>query len=143
GLAKDMALPEGARVLSAPVVVPGIVDAHTCVGLAGWLNIDHDKDEVDRSEAVQPELSAVDAYNPNEPLVEWLRGFGVTTVHTGHAPLALVPGQTMVAKTRGNTVEEAVVVRECMVAVCLGDGGRGSDGPGTRAKTMARMRQLL
>ena len=38
---------------------------------------------------MQPELRAIDAYNPRERLVEWVRGFGVTTMHTGHGPGAL------------------------------------------------------
>ena len=139
----DIAIPAGVRVLEAAVVVPGLVDAHTCVGLAGWLNTAHDKDEVDRSDNVQPELRAIDAYNPADPLVAWVRSFGVTTVHTGHAPLALIPGRTMVVKTRGNTVEEAVLVPEAMVAACLADAGRERDGVGTRAKAMATLRQSL
>ncbi len=143
GPAATVAVPAGVRVLSAAVVVPGLVDAHSCVGLAGWLNADHDKDEVDRSGIVQPELRALDAYNPSDRLVAWVRGFGVTTVHTGHAPLALISGQTMVVKTRGNTVEEAVIVPEAMVAATLADSGRGPDGAGTRAKAMATLRQHL
>lgn len=139
----EIAIPDGFRVVEAPVAVPGLVDAHSCVGLAGWLNIDHDKDEVDRTGSVQPELRAIDAYNPREPLVGWLRGFGVTTVHTGHAPLALISGQTLIAKTVGDTVEEAVLVPEAMIAACMTSAARGDGGPGTRAKVMAELRAHL
>ena len=44
---------------------------------------------LDGSGAFQPELRATDSYDPNERLVEWVRGFGVTTIHTGHQPSAL------------------------------------------------------
>ena len=40
--------------------------------------------QLETSTAIQPELRAVDAYNAREPLVEWLRSHGVTTIHTGH-----------------------------------------------------------
>jgi hypothetical protein len=33
----------------------------------------------------------------------------VTTLHTGHAPGELISGQTLVVKTSGNTVKEALV----------------------------------
>ena len=66
--------------------------------------------QLETSSAIQPELRAIDAYNARETLVEWLRIHGVTTVHTGHAPGALVPGQTMVVKTRGDEVEQSVIV---------------------------------
>ena len=101
GPAADTQIPEGVRVLTARVVTPGLVDAHSAVGLAGWLNYRHDRDELEASAAVQPELRAIDAYNPREPLVAYLRGYGVTTVHTGHAPGAVISGQTMIAKTWG------------------------------------------
>jgi imidazolonepropionase-like amidohydrolase len=119
GPAASVRIPAGVRVLEARVAVPGLIDAHSCVGLAGWLNIEHDKDEVDRTGSAQPELRAIDAYNTREPLVKWLRGFGVTTVHTGHGPLALISGQTMITKTFGDTVEDAVLVPEAMVAACM------------------------
>ena len=144
GKAGDVAIPDGLQVVEAEVVTPGLVDAHSCVGLAGWLNTDHDKDELDGSAPVQPELRALDAYNPADPLVEWLRGFGVTTVHTGHAPGAVVSGQTMVVKTVGRSVEEATVSAAAMVACTLGDSARSGQGaPGTRAKTAAMLRAAL
>lgn len=144
GSSADVTIPEGWPTREAAVATPGLVDAHCSVGLAGFLNIDHDNDEVDRTEAIQPELRAIDAFDLDNPLVGWVRSFGVTTVHTGHAPLQLVPGQTMVAKTAGRTVEEAVVVPEAMIAAVLGDAGRGGNGrPGTRAKSAAELRQAL
>jgi imidazolonepropionase-like amidohydrolase len=78
--------------------------------------------------------------------VEWIRGFGVTTIHTGHAPGALVSGQTMVVKTVGETVESAALVPVAMVAVTLGDGARPGDdkkSPGTRSKAVAMLRAEL
>lgn len=145
GPASEVEIPGGWRTLQAAVVTPGLIDAHTVVGLSGHLNIDHDQDQLDRSVAVQPQLRAVDAYNPSERLVEWVRGFGVTTIHTGHAPGALISGQTMVVKTRGNSVEEALVVGLATVAATLGNRARGREGksPGTRSKAVAMLRAAL
>lgn len=143
GGAEDIAIPEGARILEARVVTPGLVDARSVIGLAGWLNQDQDQDQLDPTEAVQPELRAVDAYNPKDPLVAWVRSFGVTTVHTGHGPGAVISGQTMIVKTRGNTVEEATLVPRAMVAATLGEGATRGKGPGTRAKAVAVLRQQL
>jgi imidazolonepropionase-like amidohydrolase len=147
GPAAQVAIPAGARVLSAAVVTPGLVDAHTVVGLTGYLNQDQDQDQLDPAEPIQPELRALDSYNPRERLVEWVRGFGVTTLHTGHAPGALVSGQTMVVKTRGDSVEEAALLPVAMVAVTLGDDGRAKGdekkSPGTRSKAVAMLRGEL
>jgi len=143
GLASEIAVPDGWPVREAAVVTPGLVDARSSVGLAGWLNIPHDQDEVDRSESIQPELRAIDAYNAREPLVEYLRSFGVTTVHTGHAPEALIAGQTMVVKLKGDTVEDGVLVGEAMVAAALGAPAQRDTNPGTRSKSAAMLRAAL
>jgi imidazolonepropionase-like amidohydrolase len=92
---------------------------------------------------MQPELRAIDGYNPREMLVEWVREFGVTTIHTGHGPGTLISGQTMIAKTRGDTVDEAVVVPAAMVAATLGEDARAASGksPGTRSKMIAMLRE--
>lgn len=145
GLRKELDIPEGARVIQAKVVTPGLVDAHSVVGLSGYLNQPHDQDQIERSAPLQPELRAIDAYNPRETLVAWLRGFGVTTVHTGHAPGAVISGQTLIAKTVGNTVEQSVIVPFAMVAATLGEGAvnEAKPAPGTRAKAIALLRQEL
>lgn len=149
GPAADVRIPEGATLLRGKVVTPGLVDAHTVVGLSGYLNQPQDQDQLDTADPLQPELRAIDAYNPQERLIEWVRGFGVTTIHTGHAPGALISGQTMIAKTRGATAEEAVIKPVAMVAVTLGDDARakGDDAekksPGTRSKAVAMLRGEL
>ena len=120
GPASSTPIPPGYNTLRAKVVTPGLIDAHTVVGLAGYLNQSHDQDQLEKSSASQPELRAVDGYDPHERLVEWLRGYGVTTVHTGHGPGALVSGQTMIVKTRGDDVGEALVDTTTMVAFTLG-----------------------
>jgi len=146
GPAVEAPAPAGAREVRGKVVTPGLIDAHTVVGLTGWLNQPQDQDQLDEGDPLQPELRAIDSYNPRERLVEWVRGFGITTIHTGHAPGALVSGQTMVVKTVGDTVEAAALKPVAMVAVTLGDDARPDDdkkSPGTRSKAVAMLRGEL
>lgn len=145
GPASQITIPAGYRTLRAKVVTPGLIDAHTVVGLSGWLNQPQDQEQLERSAAIQPELRAVDAYNPREELVTFVRSMGVTTIHTGHGPGALISGQTMIIKTRPIAVEKAVVKAEAMVAATLGTGARADAGksPGTNAKAVAMLRAEL
>lgn len=144
GPASAVAIPAGYRVLTAKVVTPGLVDAHSVVGLAGAMGQPHDQDQLDRTEAIQPELRAFDAYNAGEELVRWLRGYGITTVHTGHGPGALVSGQTMTVKTVGDDVGEALVDSLTMVAMTLGPSVASNyKSVGTRARGVALLRQRL
>ncbi|MEP0823742.1 MAG: amidohydrolase family protein [Ignavibacterium sp.] len=142
GPASEVAVPAGYRIMTARVVTPGLVDAHTTVGLSGIYNVPHDQMQLEKSDPIQPHLRAMDAYNPREDLVAWVRTLGVTTINTGHGPGALMSGTTMIAKTAGETVHEALVRPDAMVAFTLGSSvSRNFKSPGTRAKGMAMLRQ--
>lgn len=145
GAAASVAIPEGYDVRLCAVATPGLVDVRTTVGLAGLYNVEADQDQFDTSSPVQPHLRAIDAYNPLDRLVSYVRGFGVTTAHTGHAPGELITGATMIVKTRGKTVAEAVVVEEVGLAATLSPIAQKSGGksPGTRGKMMEMLRSEL
>ncbi len=143
GPANSVTIPAGYRVLDAKVVTPGLIDAHATVGLSGILNYKHDQDQLEHSAPIQPELRAIDAYNTQDELVTWIRTFGVTTVHTGHAPGETISGQTMIAKTFGNTIDDVTLVESAMVAATLSPSAlkKGKPkSPGTRGKQMAILR---
>jgi len=131
-------------VYVAEVVTPGLIDAHSVVGLAGIYNVEADQDQLELSDAIQPELRAIDGYNAREELIDVLRDRGITTVHTGHGPGAVISGQTMIVKTTGETVEKALVDSTTALAMTIGSGIRGNyDTPGTRSKAIAMLRQEL
>lgn len=141
---RDVATPAGIPVREAEVVTPGFVDCRATVGLSGIYNSQgHDQDQLDRSGPVQPELRALDAYNPNEPLVAYLRGLGVTTALTGHAPGTLVSGTLSVVKLRGRTAEEASVAPDWAVCATLGPESIGAGGPGNRSRQLSMLRAEL
>jgi len=144
GPAASVNIPANYRVLSAKVVTPGLIDAHTVIGLNGYLNQPHDQMALDGGASFQPELRATDAYNAQELLVEVVRQYGITTIHTGHQPGALASGQTMIAKTWGKNVDEATIVPTAMIAVTLGPGANAQGrSPGTRAKQASMLRAEL
>lgn len=148
GPAAEIRIPDGYQVLEAQVVTPGLIDARSTAGLTGMLNGEnqtHDQDMLETSSPIQPELRAIDAYNPLEPLVAYLRSYGITTLHTGHAPGELISGQTIIVKTAGTTIADALVRDGAAVAATLDPSALKSGGksPGTRAKAVAMLRQEL
>lgn len=144
GTESDVTIPDGYDLHEAEVVTPGLIDAHTVVGLAGYYNQDHDQDQLETSSAVQPELRAIDSYNAREFLVQYLNNKGMTTIHTGHGPGAVISGQTLITKTAGETIEESLIEPSKMLAMTLGSGVRRNfSSPGTRSKAVAVLRQEL
>ncbi len=147
GPASSTPVPDGMLELEAEVVTPGLIDVRSTLGLSGAYNSNvgpvRDQDQLEISDPLQPELRAIDAYNAREELIAYARGFGVTTMHTGHGPGALMSGRTMIVKTRGDTVEEALIEPQKMIAVTLGNLGSRFKTPGTRAKGVAMLRGAL
>jgi len=146
GPALTVTIPDGVRVLKAKVVMPGLIDAHTVVGFSGILNQPHDQEQLEKSTPLQPELRAIDAYNGRDPLVDYVRSFGVTTLNTGHAPGALISGQTMIVKTHPATVDQALLNPAAMTAATLGSGATTAEkgkAPGTSSKAVAMLRAEL
>jgi imidazolonepropionase-like amidohydrolase len=143
-IGKDLKIPEGYTIYEARAVTPGLVDARSVVGLSGPLNIAADQDQIEKSAPIQPELRALDAYNPDDKLVEYLRNNGVTTLHTGHGIGALVSGQTMVVKTKPGFIDQVTVLPVCMLAMTLGPSVRSYySSPGTKAKEISLLRTEL
>ncbi|TVQ67252.1 MAG: amidohydrolase [Balneolaceae bacterium] len=137
-------IPSGYTVHEAKVVTPGFIDGRSVVGLAGYYNQQHDQDQLDTSGPIQPELRALDAYNAREYLVAFLNSKGITTIHTGHGPGAVISGQTMLVKTAGSTVDEALLDSTTAIAITLGSGVRNNfSSPGTRSRLVAVLRQEL
>ena len=143
GAASDITIPADYRVIEGKVVTPGLIDAHSVVGLAGIYNQKHDQDQLETSDPIQPELRAIDAFNPHDGLITWLNSFGITTINTGHAPGALSSGQTMIVKTNGE-FEEAIMRTTSAVVFSLGTEVSGQfKTPGTRPKGMAMLRSAF
>ncbi|HYG20998.1 MAG TPA: hypothetical protein VD816_18800, partial [Ohtaekwangia sp.] len=141
GRTTDVKIPASYKKYRANVITPGLVDARSMVGLSGAMNVPTDQDQLEKSSPLQPDLRAIDAYNPEDSLVSYLRSWGVTTLHTGHGVGALVSGQTMVVKTKPGFAEEVVVLPLAMLAMTFGpDVGENFPSPGTKSKQVAMLR---
>ena len=140
----NLPVPSGYTVHTAKIVTPGLIDVRSSVGLSGAYNIPADQDQLEKSSPIQPELRAIDAYNPEDKLVGFLRSNGITTLHTGHGVGSLASGQTMIVKTKRGLVDDVLVDPVAMVAMTLGPSVSANfPSPGNRSKQMAMLRTEL
>lgn len=143
GKAADVKLPEGIPVLHATEVTPGLIDAHTSVGLAGALNIGADQDQDETTDPNQADIRVLDGINPNEALLEFLRRQGVTVVHVVPGPANVIAGQTGVFRAHGGTVEAMTIRFPAALMVNLGETPKKTypnKAPTTRMATAALLR---
>jgi imidazolonepropionase-like amidohydrolase len=147
GRRKEIPLPKGYPVVTASVVTPGLVDAHSVVGLSGALNFkkaDQDQDEM--SDPNQADLRVMDSYNPNEPLLQFIREHGVTVVHAMPGRANVIAGQTGIFRTYGRTVEQMKIRFPAGLLVNLGEIPKSSYPgklPNTRMGTANLIRNAL
>jgi imidazolonepropionase-like amidohydrolase len=140
----DVKIPANYKIYEAKFVTPGLIDARSEVGLSGPLNFKADQDQVEKSAPIQPDLRAIDAYNTDDKLVEYLRNNGVTSLHTGHGVGALVSGQTMVVKTKPGMIDSVIIQSLSMLAMSIGaEVEENYTSPGTKGKQIAMLRSEL
>jgi imidazolonepropionase-like amidohydrolase len=139
----DVKLPADLPVITAVVVTPGLIDAHTCVPQAGALNLPADKDQDEVSDPNQADLRVLDGFNPGEPLLEFLRREGVTVVRACPGRANVIAGQAGIFRTSGATVDRMTVRFPAALLVNLGESPKKtypSKPPTTRMGTAALVR---
>jgi imidazolonepropionase-like amidohydrolase len=143
GAPDKVEVPAGLPELRAAVVTPGLIDAHSVVGLSGSLNITADQDQDERSDPNQSDLRALDGFNPREGLLEFLRSQGVTVIHAVPGPVNVIAGQTGIFRTAGNTAEAMSLRNPAGILINLGEIPKSSypgKAPTTRMATAALVR---
>lgn len=142
GSASDRTIPTNYTIYEGKVVTPGLFDGRTTAGLTGLYNYNHDQEQLEKSDPFQPELRAVDAFNYSDELLKYLSSFGITTLHTGHAPGALASGQSMIVKTLGEYDTGQIVDSVTAVLFSYGSGVTANfKKPGTRSKAASMLRE--
>ncbi len=138
-------VPEGSRSFEGAVVTPGLVDALTTAGLTGPHNKPFDQDHFEGDAPVRPELRAADAFDPHDPMLDWLGGLGVTVLHVAPSPGQPVSGRTAVlANQRGLDARDLDAAGFLMLT--LGDAASsrfGSEGSSSRMGNVATIREAF
>jgi imidazolonepropionase-like amidohydrolase len=146
GSADAVKLPGDLPILRAAVVSPGLIDAHTVVPPSGALNLAADQDQDEMSDPNQADLRVIDAFNPDEPLLEFLRREGVTVIRACPGRANVLAGQAGIFRTWGTTAEKMTVRFPAALLVNLGEVPKRSYPnklPTTRMGTASLIRNAL
>ncbi|HET6576586.1 MAG TPA: amidohydrolase family protein [Fimbriiglobus sp.] len=101
-------VPKGVKSidLKGAVVIPGLVDSHSHIGIYPKPSVPAHADGNEMSGPVQPSGRALDAVWPGDPGIRMAVAGGVTTANIMPGSGNVIGGQTVYVKLRGDTIEE-------------------------------------
>lgn len=143
GAQGSVRVPSGAQVhdVSGKVIMPGLVDTHSHIG---------EGDGGDGSASLHPDVRILDAIDPNSDSFYKALAGGITSVNVMPGSGHLMSGRTVYLKLReSDTIEGMLFVDDPMTQVAgglkmaNGTNPLGGNGPGTRAKSAAMVRELF
>jgi imidazolonepropionase-like amidohydrolase len=130
--------PEGAEVITAEWVTPGLISAFSRTGIIEVDAEDSTNDAVAAMSGFSASLDASDGFNPDDTAVDVSRLGGVTRVAVAPQPSTnLFAGQGFIADTSGT--QGTSLKPEAFTFVTLGEGGAGLAG-GSRPAAWAQLR---
>ncbi len=128
--------------------MPGLIDAHSHLGLFGdGMGVEGD-DGNETSDPATPQLRAIDGINALDKGFSEALDYGVTTVVTGPGSANPISGQAAALKTDGCCVDDMVIVDALAMKMALGENPKNtyagrSQAPVTRMATAAIIREEL
>ena len=140
----------GAKVIDArgAYVTPGLVDAHSHIGMWEDGQRDETGDGNEATDPVTPQLRAVDAVNPVDRCFAEACRAGVITVATGPGSANVLGGQFLAMKTFGASLREMLLREPLAMKAAFGENPKsvyGASGkrPCTRMGTAAVLREAF
>lgn len=127
-------------------VFPGLVDAHSHLGLEGWGMRYEGLDINEKNECVTPELNAADGFNPFDETVRHALEGGVTSVGTGPGSANVLGGTFMAVKTFGTRVDDMIIRNKVAMKCAFGENPKflhQTSGVSTRMTNAAKLREML
>src|SRR5205823_4557555 len=108
GSQRDVAAPVGAKAvdLAGKVVIPGLVDTHSHIGIYPRPSVPAHGDGNEMSGPVQGGLRALDAVWPDDPGIRMATAGGVTTANIMPGSGNVIGGATVYAKPRGRAIDD-------------------------------------
>lgn len=127
-------------------IYPGFVDAHCHLGLDGYAVGFAGEDFNELGDPVTPQLSALDAVNPQDETFKMAREGGVTCVSTGPGSSNVIGGTFCVIKTYGKRIDDMVVREKSAMKVAFGENPKScykDKGIYSRMSVAAKLRETL
>lgn len=146
----NISIPSDAKIIDADghMVTPGIVDAHSHIGLDEEGIGYEGKDYNEGTDPITPQMRGIDGVYPQDKGFLQARQGGITTVVTGPGSANCIGGTFVALKTYGNRVDDMIIKNPLALKIAFGENpkrfyGKNGKMPQSRMGIMALMRDFF
>ncbi len=138
---KNLEVPEGTEIYDASdcIVTPGLMDAHTHIGLdeeaIRWEGADYNE----MSDPVTPNMRGIDGINPQDEAFRMALEGGVTAAMTGPGSANVIGGTFTAIKLYGTVTDKMVLKDPAAMKAAFGENPKGCYGQNGRKAPVTRM----
>ncbi len=119
-------------------LLPGMVDAHSHIGLATRGEGAESRDGNEPTEAVTADVRALDGINPADPAIREALEAGVTAAYVTMGSANVISGVGATVRLTGQTVEEMVMVPAAGMKAAMGENPKRTHGQGAHRRPASR-----
>ena len=130
------------------VIMPGMIDAHTHIGISEESVRAEGEDCNEITDPVTPQLRAIDGIYPCEPAFRRAVEAGITAAVIGPGSANVIGGQMCAVKLTGERIDDMIVKAPCAMKMALGENPKLCYGPQnkipqTRMASASLLREAL
>ncbi len=110
---KKISIPAGTKELTADIVIPGLVDMHSHVGVYTLPMVPENMDGNEATNPLTPEVRALDSFNFGDPELRTGLAGGVTTIVSRPGSANVIGGTSLALKLKNASPEEMIIKEPC------------------------------
>jgi len=126
---KNLKVPAGARTIQARIVIPGLIDAHTHLGVYSLPAVEENSDGNEMTNPVTPQVRALDSFNFDDPALKVGLAAGVTTIVSRPGSGNVIGGTSVAVKLKNARPDQMVMVPDCDLKMAIEGNPMGVYGP--------------
>ncbi|MFB0518426.1 MAG: amidohydrolase, partial [Acidobacteriota bacterium] len=116
---KNLTVPAGARELQVEVVIPGLIDIHTHLGVYSVPTVEENSDGNEMTNPVTPQVRALDSFNFEDPAIKVGLAGGVTTIVSRPGSGNVIGGTSVAVKLKNAPPNEMVLKEICDLKMAI------------------------
>jgi len=116
---KDFFIPKGAREIKANIIIPGLIDIHSHLGVYSVPGVQGNEDGNEMTTPVTPQVRALDSFNFEDPALKIGLAGGVTTIVSRPGSGNVIGGTSVAVKLKNAPPDQMILKEICDLKMAI------------------------